>query len=171
MRNLTDQTRDAIKKSLTDNPGAVLDYVAQEHDVSAADIIQCLPDHEAKVVPGNLFEEIMLEMSSWGEITFLVHTPDVILECKGAIPKGKSARGFYNLHGAPIGGHLKAENCTSIAFVSRPLFSSQTMSVQFFNQSGDCMFKVYLGRDKKRNLLPDQIEKFKSLCEKLSLSQ
>lgn len=167
MTSLSSEKQAAIQASLQENPGAVLDYLAKEHDVSAADIVSCLPEHEASVVDGDLFERVMLAMTEWGDITFLVHTEDVILECKGSIPKGSTARGFYNLHGAPIGGHLKGSNCVSIAFVSRPLFSSQTMSVQFFNAKGHCMFKVYLGRDEKRNLLPDQIEKFEALRDAL----
>jgi putative heme utilization carrier protein HutX len=99
-----------------------------------------------------------------------VHTEDLILEAKGSVPKGKSARGFYNLHGAPIGGHLKGENCDAIAFVSRPLFSSDTKSVQFFNKKGGCMFKIYLGRDENRQMLSSQIEAFEALKNKLGSS-
>lgn len=168
MSNLSADKKAAIQQSLADNPGAVLDYVAKEHEVTVADIISCLPDNEATVVDGGLFETVMLKMSDWGDITFLVHTEDVILEAKGSIPKGSTARGFYNLHGAPIGGHLKGDNCASIAFVSRPLFSTETKSVQFYNKNGGCMFKVYLGRDEERNLRKDQIELFEALKSELA---
>lgn len=168
MQQLNSETKQAIRKSLADDPGAVLDYVAKEHNVTAADIVACLPEEQATVIDGSQFETVMRTMSDWGDVTFLVHTEDVILEAKGTIPKGKTARGFYNLHGAPIGGHLKGENCASIAFVSRPLFSSDTRSVQFFNKKGGCMFKVYLGRDEKRQLIPAQIEAFEALEKDLS---
>lgn len=163
MQSLTSEVKKAIEQSLADDPGAVLDYVAKEHDVSAADVVACLPDDQAVLVDGSLFETVMKRMSEWGDITFLVHTEDVILEAKGTIPKGKTARGFYNLHGAPIGGHLRGDNCASIAFVSRPLFSSDTKSVQFFNKKGGCMFKVYLGRDEKRQIFAHQIDAFEAL--------
>jgi len=168
MQQVNSETKQAIQKSLANDPGAVLDYVAKEYDVTVADVIACLPKEQATIVEGSLFETVMRTMSDWGDVTFLVHTEDVILEAKGIIPKGKTARGFYNLHGAPIGGHLKGENCASIAFVSRPLFSSDTKSVQFFNKKGGCMFKVYLGRDEKRQLIPAQIEAFEALKTSLS---
>jgi putative heme iron utilization protein len=38
-----------------------------------------------------------------------------------------------------------------------------SLSIQFFNLKGDPMFKVYVGRDKDRKLLPEQEEKFKQL--------
>ncbi|HAT85573.1 MAG TPA: heme utilization cystosolic carrier protein HutX [Rhizobiales bacterium] len=170
MNSLSTEKKQAIQTSLSENPGAVLDYVAKEHEVSALDIIHCLPEHQTRLVDGALFETVMLEVSDWGDITFLVHTEDLILEAKGSVPKGKSARGFYNLHGAPIGGHLKGENCDAIAFVSRPLFSSDTKSVQFFNKKGGCMFKIYLGRDENRQMLSSQIEAFEALKSKLGSS-
>jgi putative heme utilization carrier protein HutX len=170
MSSLSTEKKQAIQASLSENPGAVLDYVAKEHAVSALDIIHCLPEEQACLIDGTLFETVMLEISDWGDITFLVHTEDLILEAKGSVPKGKSARGFYNLHGAPIGGHLKGENCDAIAFVSRPLFSSDTKSVQFFNKKGGCMFKIYLGRDENRQMLSSQIEAFEALKNKLGSS-
>lgn len=170
MSSLSTEKKQAIQASLSENPGVVLDYVAKEHEVSSLDIIHYLPEEQACLIDGALFETVMLEISDWGDITFLVHTEDLILEAKGSVPKGKSARGFYNLHGAPIGGHLKGENCDAIAFVSRPLFSSDTKSVQFFNKKGGCMFKIYLGRDENRQMLSSQIEAFEALKDKLGSS-
>lgn len=165
--SLNTQTRRAVEAALTENPGAVLDYIAKDYEVSGAEVISCLPSDQAETIGGDRFEEVMLEISRWGEITFLVHTDDVILEAKGAVPEGKSEGGFYNLYGKPIGGHLKAENCGSISFVSRPLFNTDTHSVQFYNKKGACMFKVYLGRDKERNLIPEQVERFKACRERM----
>nr|WP_321460473.1 heme utilization cystosolic carrier protein HutX [uncultured Cohaesibacter sp.] len=167
MTALSEEKRAAIVKSLENDPGAVLEYLAKEHSVTVADIIACLPDDQATLVDGSLFEKVMLTMADWGKVTFLVHTEDVILEAKGTIPKGSYARGYFNLHGGPIGGHLKGENCASIAFVTRPLFKSETKSVQFFNHKGECMFKVYLGRDEQRQLLPEQIALFDAFRKEL----
>lgn len=164
---LTAQTRAAVKKALTDQPAGVLDYIAKEVGVSPADVISCLPADQASSIAGDTFAEVMAEISNWGEITFLVHTADVILEAKGVVPKGSEAQGMYNLHGKPIGGHLRMENCASIAFVSRPLFSSDTHSVQFFNHDGGCMFKIYLGRDAARQLIPEQVTAFKTYRDKI----
>lgn len=159
---LTAQQADAIRDALQANPGAVLEDLAKEHGVTTKDVLALLPETEAISVDGDRFEAIMHEMTTWGELTLLVNTGDVILEAKGDLPKGSMGQGYYNLHGKPIGGHLKASNCDLIAFVSRKLFSSDTHSVQFYNRQGDCMFKVYLGRDAKRQLIPEQVERFKA---------
>lgn len=157
---LTAESRAAVEAALEKEPGAVIEAVAEENGVTPADVIACLPTGQAVTVDGSLFESVMQEIAGWGEVTFIVNTPDLIFEAKGEVPKGSMGRGYYNLFGKPIGGHLKADNCASVSFVSRKLFSSDTHSVQFYNKDGGCMFKIYLGRDKKRNLIPEQVAKF-----------
>ena len=165
---LSAQTRKAVAASLAAAPGAVLEEIAARHGVSTADVVACLPAGEALTISGSRFEDVMTAIAGWGEVTFLVNTPDVILEAKGTVPQGSMGRGFYNLHGKPIGGHLKADNCASIAFVSRKLFSSDTHSVQFYNRDGGCMFKIYLGRGENRELIPEQIEQYLALRARMA---
>ncbi len=108
-------------------------------------------------------------LTAWGEILFIVHTADIVLECAGSIPPGNFARGYFNLHGdSPIGGHIKAANCAHIAFVSRPFMGRASRSLQFFNGAGEAMFKIFVRRDKERNLLPGQVERFSALSERLA---
>jgi len=112
--------------------------------------------------------EVMQALTQWGEVLFIVHTPDIVLECAGKVPPGSFARGYYNLHGdSPIGGHLKAENCTHIAFISRPFMGRPSRSLQFFNGAGEAMFKVFVRRDAERNLLADQVQRFDELRGRL----
>ncbi|EXJ16456.1 heme utilization cystosolic carrier protein HutX [Imhoffiella purpurea] len=164
---LNQSQADAIRTAHRYNPGAVLEEIAREHGVTTRDVLSLLPESEAVTVEGCHFERVMREMTGWGDLTLLVNTGDVILEAKGPLPEGRMAQGYYNLLGQPIGGHLKASNCDLIAFVSRQLFGSDTHSVQFYNPDGDCMFKIYLGRDAERRLLPDQVERFRALRDGL----
>jgi len=92
-----------------------------------------------------------------------------VLECAGRIPPGSFGRGYFNIHGdSPIGGHLKADNCTRIAFVSRPFVGRPSRSLQFFNGAGEAMFKIFVRRDDKRELLPEQVARFDALRSSLS---
>jgi putative heme utilization carrier protein HutX len=101
-------------------------------------------------------------------VLFIVHTADIVLECVGSKPPGSFARGYFNLHGdSPIGGHIKAANCTNIAFVSRPFMGRPSCSLQFFNGAGEAMFKTFVRRDKERNLLPEQVQRFSALSKQL----
>jgi putative heme utilization carrier protein HutX len=87
-----------------------------------------------------------------------------VVECAGKLPAGSFGRGYYNIHGdSPIGGHIKADNCQAIAFVSRPFMGRASLSIQFFNADGEAMFKIFVRRDAARELLPDQVTKFEAL--------
>ena len=50
-----------------------------------------------------------------------------------------------------------------IALVSKLFMGKEGHSFQFFGHSGRCIFKVYLGRDEQRQLLPAQVERFMAL--------
>lgn len=164
----TTMTRDAIRAALAAKPGSVLEDVAAAHGVPVADVVTCLADGEAVTVGGDRFEAVMREIAQWGEVTFIVNTVDLVFEAKGRVPEGSIANGYYNLFGAPIGGHLRADRCASISFVSRKLFTSDTHSVQFYNLEGGCMFKIYLGRDAKRQLLPEQVAMYRRCREAMA---
>ncbi len=137
--------------------------------MSTFDVVSALPEEHRTIVPGDRFEAILADLTSWGEVLFIVHTPDIVLECAGTIPAGSFARGYFNLHGDSfIGGHIKAENCAHIAFVNRPFMGRALRSLQFFNAAGEAMFKVFLRRDKERNLLAAQVERFDGLARRLA---
>jgi putative heme iron utilization protein len=78
-------------------------------------------------VPGSRFEEVLHALTGWGEVLFIVHTPDIVLECAGKVPPGSFGRGCFNLHGgSPIGGHIKAGNCPTSSW-SAPLHGSAVL--------------------------------------------
>lgn len=49
-----------------------------------------------------------------------------------------------------VGGHLRADTVTEIAFLSMPFMGLESHSVQFFNAGGKVMFAVYAGREHHR---------------------
>jgi putative heme utilization carrier protein HutX len=106
----------------------------------------------------------MQDISQWGSVTIISHTRDAILEFEGPLPTGSMGHGFYNLSGgSALSGHLRADNCKAIVFLRRPFMGKETMSVQFFNADGEAMFKIFVGRDKTKQLKADQVEKFSQL--------
>jgi len=153
-----------LAEKLAANPDGVLERIAAECGVSTLDVVKALPAEQRTLVPGSRFQEIMADLENWGEVLVIVHTPDIVLECVGRVPPGSIGRGYYNIHGdSPIGGHIRYENCTEIAFVARPFNGRPSCSIQFFNGQGGAMFKVFVRRDKERNLLPDQVQRFEEL--------
>lgn len=161
--------RDAIRRELAASPGGILESTATQHGLPLLEIVELLPREMWTRVPGDLFVEVMQDLSEWGDVIVITHTRDIILEVEAPVPPGKLAHGFYNLHGdSPIGGHLRADRCRTIVFLSRPFMGKDSMSVQFFNAEGESMFKVFVSRDEKRALRPEQIERFERLKARLA---
>jgi len=149
------------------NPDGVLEQIAREYGVSTLEVVRNLLNDLRLIVGGDGLAEILEDVTTWGDIVLIVHTPDIVLECKGPLPPGSFARGYFNLHGeSPIGGHIRAENCQHIAFVSRPFMGRASQSIQFFNAAGEAMFKIFVGRDPARELIAEQSAKFDALRER-----
>lgn len=169
MTSVSSATQASIDKMLQDQPGVVLENVARTHKVSLADVVASLSASEHVSVPGSQFVPVMEEISSWGKLTLIVNTPEMVLEAKGPVAKGSMGRGYYNIPGG-IGGHFKPEGFHSISFVNRTLMGKPSRSILFFNADGSCVFKLYLGRQENREMIPEQVEKFDRLAAVLQTS-
>ncbi|MEN3930806.1 heme utilization cystosolic carrier protein HutX [Microvirga sp. W0021] len=162
--SITSQQREAIIQGLSDAPDGVLEALAGRVGVPLRAVLDCLPEENARRIDAEHFEKLWQDMTSWGEIVFIVHTEDGVFECKGTIPQGQEGRGYFNIHGdSPIGGHIRKDRCEAIYFIDRPFFGKRSCSVQFVNRDGGVMFKVFVGRDENRALKPEQLEKFEAL--------
>ena len=164
----TTTERPPLAERVAAGAGDLLEQIAREYGVSTLEVVRNLPSDQGVVVSGDAFADIMQDISSWGDVLFLIHNSDIVLECTGKVPLGTFGHGYYNIHGdSPIGGHIKADNCKAIAFVERGL-KRVGMSVQFYNGAGEAAFKIFVGRDANRELIAEQVEKFRALRARYS---
>ena len=158
-----------LKAYMAENPGAVIEDVARERNVTPRAVIEAMPEMMVRIGPGSQFATAMQDIAQWGEVTMIVHTDDAIFEFTGAIPAGEVGRGYFNLM-QPKGlhGHLRHERCAAVAFVERPFMGKASAFVAFINVDGGIMFKVFVGRDETRALRGDQLKRFQSLADSLA---
>ncbi len=155
---------DRVRQALAEKPDGVLEAVASAHGVTLQSVVECLPAEKWKRISGAHFIDVMQDIAGWGDITFILHSKDAIVEFEGPLPGGTSGHGFYNLKGGNgLSGHLRATNCRAIVFLRRPFMGMETLSVQFFNADGEAMFKIFVGRDENRRLKADQVKRFAAL--------
>lgn len=154
-----------VAAKLAENPGLHAVALAEEYGVTEGEIVLSFPAELVEHLEGAHAQAILQELPSWGPVTTIVHSMGSIFEVKAPFPKGKEARGYYNLMGrdGELHGHLRLDLVSDITLVSKPFMGQESYFIGFFAKGGDCVFKVYLGRDKQRKLFPDQIEKFKQL--------
>ncbi|WP_026339422.1 heme utilization cystosolic carrier protein HutX [Psychromonas ossibalaenae] len=161
----TAMLKEQVQAVLEREPALLPSAVAAELQVSEAQVVFALPKAMAVRVDGSFCEQLLTELAGWGPVTTIVHSCASIFEVKAPFPKGKNARGYYNLMGreGQLHGHLRIDLVTDIALVSKPFMGSESHYLGFFTEQGESIFKVYLGRDEKRQLFPEQLEKFAQL--------
>ncbi|MBY6187134.1 heme anaerobic degradation radical SAM methyltransferase ChuW/HutW [Marinobacter hydrocarbonoclasticus] len=148
-------------------PMSSLAQIGRQLGLTELATVQSLPTEEATVVDGRHFDRLMAALTDFGPTTTVIEVAGQILEYKGGFPEGRYGHGFYNLQGEHLRGHLDPKAVCHIAFVRRPFMRLETRSLWLFNADGQCSFKIYLGRDEKRKLLPQQVEKFEALEQEL----
>jgi heme iron utilization protein len=157
-----------LYRHMAENPGAVFETVAGDYGVTPRAAVEALPARMRRLAPGGAFVDVMDQIATWGDVTLIVHTDDGIMEFTGPIPAGQVGRGYFNLMGATgFHGHLRHERCAALAFVERPFMNKLSAVIVFFNCDGGIMFKVFVGRDQKRELKADQLAAFRALADRL----
>ena len=156
--------RQLVIDALAAKPDGVVEAIARECGVSAREVLEALPPDHRLQIPAEKFEAIWTKLTGWGEVLFIVHTADIVLECNGMLPMGTFGHGYFNIHGdSPIGGHIRASNCRAIYLVDRPFHGKRSCSVQFYNEAGEAMFKVFVRRNTARELIPQQLAMFEAM--------
>lgn len=166
---VTTQEFTSLQAHLREHSDAILEGVAREFNATLLDTLRNLPEGLAVECSSEHFVEALKDIATWGDVTTIVHTPDVIMENFGAFPDGTLGRGFYNLKNkVGLMGHLRPERCGSIVFLERPFMGLATAGVLFMNVDGGCMFKVFIQRDESKALDVGQVAKFRALQGRLS---
>jgi putative heme utilization carrier protein HutX len=155
---------------MAENPGAVLEEAAKQHGATPRAVVEALPESMRRFAPASAFTGAMTDVSTWGDVTLIVHTEDGIMEFTGPIPQGQVSRGYFNLMGSTgFHGHLRHERCAGLAFIKRPFMGKLSVLIVFFNTDGGVMFKVFVGRDDKRELKSDQLVAFRAVCVRIDV--
>ncbi|NLK66595.1 MAG: heme utilization cystosolic carrier protein HutX [Campylobacteraceae bacterium] len=163
MQNLESKAKELFK----DENMSVL-RAANELGVNEYEILKFRDESEFKEIDGSNLLKVFDEVSSWGEVLFCKNTPEFIIEFKTKIDPTKAMRGYHNFCGKSgyLGGHLKEGSVVKIGFVSTKFMGVLGHSVHFYNDKNETIFKLYLARDEKRELLSEQVEKFQELKAK-----
>ena len=66
-----------------------------------------------------------------------------------------------------LGGHIRTDAVTDIAFLSMPFMGLESHSVQFFNAEGAVVFSIYAGRE-NHSIIPSVREAFLKLRKEMS---
>ncbi|HHG3356057.1 TPA: heme utilization cystosolic carrier protein HutX [Vibrio parahaemolyticus] len=159
-----------VEVLLEQEPQLLPAAMAERLGVTEFDVVAALPQEMVAISPGEQAQTILESLVGFGPVTTIVHSFGSIFEVKAPFPKGKVARGYYNLMGrkGELHGHLKLDNVKNIALVSKPFMGRESHYFGFFSECGSNIFKVYLGRDEKRELIAEQVTAFRAMQAELN---
>jgi putative heme utilization carrier protein HutX len=118
-------------------------------------------------MPGELAQPLLEQLCDWGPMTTIILHGGSVFEFKGPFPKGSMAEGFYNLHGSTPGlhGHLNLSQVARIRFQTKLHRGRESYAFVFEDTQENVIFKVFLGRDERGELLQTQRENFYRLMQ------
>lgn len=124
-----------------------------------------MSDIVQKIVSKENFDAIIEDISTWGKILMIKITPSFVIEIKDFMPTGTYGHGYYNFDStnSSISGHLKVSDIEKIAFETKTHREMLSHSVIFYDANDEHIFKVFVTRNEKRELLEEQVEKFENL--------
>lgn len=158
-----------VQELLAAEPGLTLEQMAKSLECSVQAVITGLPAGMFALAGSEAVWQLIEELPDWGKVTVIVQNEGSVFEFKGEFPKGSIAHGYYNFmhHKNPFHGHLLVDGLTAVAFVSKPHRGAESHSMVFLSPTGNCVFKVFLGRDAERKLIPEQLARFQQLKQQL----
>ncbi|RXK12605.1 heme utilization cystosolic carrier protein HutX [Halarcobacter mediterraneus] len=161
--------KEKINKILKENPEISTIDIAKQLEVSEYVVLQNINEDLAKAVDKEKFDEIIEDISTWGKILMIKITPSFVIEIKDFMPTGTYGHGYYNFNSSnsSISGHLKVSNIEKIIFVSKKHRGMLSHSIVFYDSKGEHIFKIFVTRDKNRELIQEQVDKFMNLKNRL----
>ena len=170
---LTDTLTEQVQAMFEQQPRLLPSEIAQQLQITEAQVVFSFNSQMVTRIAGEQTEALLTELTTWGNVTTIMHSEGSIFEVKAPFPKGKLAQGYYNLMGkeGEMHGHLRIDLITDIALVSKPFRGKESHYFGFFTEQGNSVFKIYLGRDKKRQLLTEQVKSFAQLKKKYGKTQ
>ncbi|MGO4998389.1 heme utilization cystosolic carrier protein HutX [Oceanisphaera sp. W20_SRM_FM3] len=141
--------------------------MARRLSLSEWELVSRLPSELIFTLPGSVAQQVLERVSEWGRVTTIIEVAGSIFEVKAPIPSGRAGYGYYNLQAefGELDGHLKLDAVANISLQSKPHRGKEAYAIVFYDEQGHTIFKIYLGRDERGVLFPEQVTQFNALKE------
>ncbi|XOV85772.1 MAG: heme utilization cystosolic carrier protein HutX [bacterium] len=140
--------------------------------ISRAKVMQTAKNEtNLQVLPEAQIPALLSALPAWGDVVTIVFSGGCVFEFKGPFPPGKESKGYFNLQGTLPGmhGHLRLSNLVRVSFQEKPHRGRPSYALVFETDSGECVFKVFLGRNAQGEILAEQLQAFKRLQSTLNV--
>jgi putative heme utilization carrier protein HutX len=125
-------------------------------------------DSPTSTLDGSAALALLQQLPALGNTTTVILHGGSVFEFKGPFPDGRVAEGYYNLDGPVPGfhGHLRLDAIARIRFQERPHRGRASYAFVFEDGGGRSVFKVFLGRDERGEVIASQLAFFRDQRER-----
>lgn len=166
---LTPEKVEAIREALRDNPSGMTMQLARRLEVPEAEVIRLLPQGRSEELDISRWQELFEALAEVGTVHVIVSNGAVTCETVGEFGGFSVWEEFFNVQSKTLDMHIRWPQLGSVFAVEKPshMDGGRTLSVQFFDRSGDAAMKVFLNFSGKPK--PERVERFAELKERFCL--
>jgi putative heme iron utilization protein len=136
-----------VREALERNPGTMTMQLARHLGVPEAEIVRALPEGRAVELDAGRWEEIIRSFEVMGTVHVIVSNGAATLESVGQFGGFSTWGDFFNVQTKKLDMHIRWPQLGAVFAVEKRSHLSDevtTLSVQFFDRSGQSAFKVFL---------------------------
>jgi len=139
-------TTEQICAALAANPRQLTVVLARQLGVPEADVIACLPETQVVELDTARWEELFRAFEAFGKCHVICTNQAATLEVHGAFGGFSLTGPFFNVQTDSLDMHIRHEQRARAFAVEKPshMDGVNTLSVQFFDKSGNSAFKVFM---------------------------
>ena len=135
-----------MREAVRHDPGRMTMQVAREFGVAEAEVVRALPDGRAVELNASRWQELIRALGECGEVHVIVSNGATTIEAVGQFGGFSLTGPFFNVQSDSLDMHIRWRRLASIFAVEKPSHTdgTRTLSIQFYDTSGDAALKVFL---------------------------
>jgi putative heme iron utilization protein len=146
MFELKEDVREAIRRKLQENASRMTIQIARELGVPEVEVIRSMPAENVVELDIARWEELIRSFEELENVHVIASNGSVTLECFGQFGNFSTWSEYFNVQTKSLDMHIRYKVLASAFAVIKPghMDGVQTVSFQFYDQSGSSAFKVFL---------------------------
>ena len=160
-------TAERVQEAFTKTPAKMTMQLARELGIPEADVVRNLPNNLSCELDLSRWEELIRGFEALGKVHVIASNGAVTLEANGLFGNFSTFREFFNVQTESLDMHIRFAQLGAAFTVVKPshMDGHDTLSVQFFDKSGNSAFKVFLTFGGTAPS-PERLAQFKSIQDK-----
>jgi putative hemin transport protein len=170
MLDVKEDKRQLIQEKLKENASRMTIQIARELGVPEIEVIRAMPTENVIELDVSRWEELIRSFEELENTHVIASNGSVTLECFGQFGNFSTWGEYFNVQTKSLDMHIRFKALGSAFAVVKPghMDGVQTVSFQFYDQSGSAAFKVFLTFGGKAPS-PERMALFASIRDRFAL--